>query len=217
MSEKIFVGRNKKHDRDACFYIEKAEFEYGYFSTPNPIGPCYSSGWEVYEGEYAYENIETVLTKKEYQQFRTLCKELNSFGSGLNKSENVEKLKAAQAKSDELNDFIIKHLCSDKAEKFKAKIAKSEKEYMMEEYNLEEDEVDEIIENYGLDYFDNGIISYVYDSSYDVAERAIDDCVYGNISEDLKYYIDYDKLGDDLVNNDDYYELNDGRVVEYNY
>ena len=38
------------------------------------------------------------------------------------------------------------------------------------------------------------------------------------IPDFLEYYIDYDKFGSDLVRDDDkYYELDDGRIVEMNY
>ena len=223
MSEKIFVGRIKGDiDGDNCFYVEKAKFECGhYFSKPHPEGACYSCGWDGFNHdskEYDYNNIETVLTKEEYTEFRKLIDELDSFGYCLDKPENAEKLKAAQAKADEVNKFINDKLCSKKAEKFKEKIAKSEKQYMMDEYNLDENEVDEVLDNYGLDYFDNGIISQVYNDSSDVAERYVEEGIYGTIDDKLTYYIDYDKLGEDIVDNDEcFYELSDGRIVEYNY
>lgn len=220
MSEKIFVGRKKEHDRDACFYVEKAKFECGhYFSKPHPEGACYSCGWEGFNHdskEYDYDNIETVLTKKEYAEFRKLIDELDSFGYCLDKDE--EKKKQAQVKADEINKFIDDKLRSKKAELFLNKIAKSEQEYIMKEYDIDEDEFDDILNNYNLDYFDRGIISQVYDDSVSVAERYIDEGVYGNVDDKLTYYIDYDKLGYDIIANDEcFYELNDGRVVEYNY
>lgn len=214
MSEKIFFGKQKNDDRDCCFYIDKAKFECEhYFHTPSPHGPCFSSSFKE-DGEYSYNNIRTVLTKKEYDQFIALCNELDSFGSCLDKPENAEKLKLAQAKCDELNKFIDDHLCSDKAKKFADKIKQEEIEYMKEEYDLDDKDIEDIYDGYYYEgYFDRGIINYVYNEVYDIAEEYIDNY---NVDDWIKQYINFDQMGSDIVSDGDYVELSDGRVVSLN-
>lgn len=214
MSEKIFFGKQKNDDRDCCVYIERPEFECGhYYSIPSPTGPCYSSGWNE-DGEYEYDYLDTVLTEEEYNKFRKLCDELSKIGGGLDKDE--EKKKLADAKAEELNKFIDDYLLSEKAEEFKEKIKQGEIEFMKEEYSLDDKDIEDVYDAYyNEDYFDRGIISCVYDSTYDLAEEFVDSCY--NVDDFIKSYIDYEKMGDDMVYSDDYVELDDGRVVYLNY
>lgn len=212
MSEKIFFGKQKNDDRDCCVYIERPEFECGhYYSLPRPTGPCYSSSWDE-DGEYNYDYLDTVLTEEEYDKFRTLIYELDLVRNGLDKDE--EKKKLADAKVKELNKFIDDYLLSDKAEEFRKKIQEEEDEYLKKEYGFDDEDIEQIHNEYGGDYFDRGIVGCVYDDSYAVADRWVDECC--NVDDWIKNYIDYDKMGDDIVSDGDYVELSDGRIVEYN-
>lgn len=66
------------------------------------------------------------------------------------------------------------------------------------------------------DVFDkiSDVIFYEGMSLAEVAEELVDEGVYGEVSESLKYYIDFEKLGNDL-SYDDYYETSEG-VFFYN-
>ena len=210
MSGEVFLYKlkNSDNDRDACCYIDTASFECGhYFHVPRPCGPCYTSS-----GFADYDNIETVLTKKEYSQFLKLCDELNAFGGGLDKDE--EKKAKAQEKANELNSFISHYLWSEKAEKFAKKIQFEEDEWLKEEYDLDDEDIELIHDTYGGNYFDRAIVGRVYNDSYEVAEEYLDDCC--SIEEWIKNYIDYDKMGDDLINDGYFAELSDGRYVSLN-
>lgn len=91
----------------------------------------------------------------------------------------------------------------------------NEKEIMMNEWNLSEDDIEEILDNYRLDYKDRSIIGYIYDDVEDLAENEIEQCF--NVPDYLTNYIDYSKFGEDLLENEEMYkELEDGRVVCYN-
>lgn len=213
MSAKIFFGKQKNDDRDCCVYIERPEFECGhYYSIPRPTGPCYSSGWNEDE-EYEYDYLDTVLTEEQYNKFRKLCDELDKIGGGLDKDE--EKKKLADAKAEELNKFIDEYLLSAKAEKFEEKIKQGEIEFMKEEFDLDDKDIEDIYDCYCYYYFDRAIIGRIFDSSYDVAEETIDNNY--NIDDWVKNYIDYDRMGDDIVSEGDYVELSDGRIVELCY
>jgi len=209
-SAKIFLYKLKgEDDRDNCVYIEYPSFECGhYFHVPSPCGPCFSGG------EFAdYKDIKTALTKEQYNQFLKLCDELNSFGYGLDKDE--EKKAKAKEKADELYNFIQSNLCaSEKADKFEKKIQKEEDEWLKEEYGFDDEDIEEIHDAYGLSYFDRGIVGCIYDSSYDVADRWVDECC--QVDDWIKNYIDYDRMGDNIVSDGDYVELSDGRIVEFN-
>jgi hypothetical protein len=213
MSEKIFFGKQKNDGRDCCVYIDRPRFECGhYYHVPRPTGVCYSSSWGE-DGEYDYDYLDTVLTKKEYNKFRQLIDELDKISNGLDKDE--EKKKLADAKAEELNKFIDEYLLSAKAIKFAEKIKQGEIEFMKEEYDFDDEDIEDIYDYYGGEYFDRAIIDRVFDSYYDVAEEAIDNNY--NIDDWIKSYIDYDKMGEDLVSDGDYVELSDGRIVELCY
>lgn len=98
---------------------------------------------------------------------------------------------------------------------FETYICESEIEKMYDEYGFDEDDAKDIIRNYRNEYFDVSIISYVWNDAYDIAEDYVDECC--NIDSFLTNYIDYDRLGEAIVNDGWYYELYDGRVVQYSY
>ena len=213
MSEKIFFGKQKNDDRDCCIYIDRPKFECGhYYHVPTPFGVCYSSNW-CEDGEYDYDYLDTVLTKEEYYRFRTLCYELNLLSDGLDKNEDRKKL--ADAKAEELNKFIDKYLLSAKAIKFAEKIKQGEIEFMKEEYDLDDEDMENIYDYYSEEYFDRAIIGRIFDSSYDVAEESIDNNY--NIDDWIKDYIDYNRMGNDIIRDGDYVELSDCRIVELCY
>lgn len=100
---------------------------------------------------------------------------------------------------------------------FETYIRESEIEKMCYEYGFDEDDAKDIIKFYdNNNYFDMSIISYVWNDAYDVATNYIDD--YCNIESWIASYIDYDGLGESIIEDGYYYyELYDGRVVQYNY
>ena len=105
-------------------------------------------------------------------------------------------------------------------EEFETHVRESEIEKMCEEYALYEEDVEKMLCNYNQytadnGYFDMSIISYVWDDAYDVAKNYVDE--YCNIESFLTNYIDYEGFGEAIIEDSYYYELDDGRVVEYNY
>lgn len=110
---------------------------------------------------------------------------------------------------------IYDKLASIKAEQFEKTIMDDEKEIMMDMWNLLEDDIEEILNDYSLDYKDRSIIGYVYDDVEDLAENEIEQCF--DVPDFLTNYIDYSKFGEDLLQDEEMYkELEDGRVVYYN-
>lgn len=111
---------------------------------------------------------------------------------------------------------VVDMIANGEHKEFEKYIRESEMEMMCEEYRLDKEDVEEIIDNYqNDDYFDMNIIANVWDNAYTIAENYIDECC--RIESWLKDYIDYDRLGETITEEGYYYELADGRVVEYNY
>ena len=111
---------------------------------------------------------------------------------------------------------VVDMIASGEYEEFETYVRESEIEKMCDEYALDEEDVEEVLHNYNNnDYFDISVISYVWNSTYDIAENYVDELC--SIESWLTSYIDYDGLGEKIVEDGYYYELYDGRVVQYNY
>lgn len=207
----LFLYRLKNDSsRDACAYINESPstFECGhYFSGVGIQGACYCGG------EFApYEDIDTILTKQEYQRLLKFNEDIKELGYGISKGDErynkgIELIKDIQV--------IYDKLASIKAEQFEKTIMDDEKEIMMDIWNLSENDIEEILNDYSLDYKDRSIIGYVYDDVENLAENEIEQCF--DIPDFLENYIDYSKFGEDLLEDGEIYkELEDGRVVYYN-
>lgn len=213
MTHYIFLGRTK--DDGICYYIQDkpAEFECGhYFSTP------YLTNANCSTHDFPeYENLETILSKDEYDRFLKLKDNINSLGFGISiGDERYEKgLKLRQSL---LTDVYTK-LTSTKAAEFFGNIIKDEKRKLAELYDLTDCQVDQIFDESPMDYKDASIVTSVRYDSKEIAEDFVNN--YFTQIDDmsgfkLSWYIDYERLGDDLmINSDDYLELDDGRIVQY--
>ena len=117
---------------------------------------------------------------------------------------------------DDTFSDVADMIANGEHKEFETYIRESEIEKMCDEYGFDEEDIEEVLDNYNNnDYFDMSIISYVWNDAYDVAENYVDECC--NIESWLTSYIDYDGLGEAIVADGYYYELYDGRVVQYNY
>ena len=111
---------------------------------------------------------------------------------------------------------VVDMIVNGEHKEFETYIRESEIEKMCDEYALDEEDVENVLDNYNNDYyFDMSIISCVWNDAYDIAENYVDECY--NIESWLTNYIDYEGLGETIIGDGCYYELYDGRVVQYNY
>ena len=213
MSKRIFLGKIKNSDdRDCVKYMEFTGFECDhYFGGLHISGACFSGG--IDEIKDNIDNFESILTKEELLRLFELDKMLDDLGYGIEKGS--EKYNKGIEILNEYENTIGKKLASEENEKLFKKIIEEEKEIMKEEWNLTDKDIEDIFENYYLEYRDRGIINYVYDDVYDLGEEMIDSCY--NLDDNIKRYIDYEKFGNDLLLDDYYVELDDGRVVSLNY
>ena len=112
MSKYLFLYREKAaDDRDCCAYIDSKNprFECNhYFGSVNLNGACYT-GHEF----PAYEDIETVLTKAEYNELVQFNKAINDLGYGITVGcgetidiEPIREMEKVLFAADELTGLI---------------------------------------------------------------------------------------------------------------
>lgn len=209
----LFIAKEKNtNDRDCVKYIEVSGFECGhYFGGIRICGACFS-GFEKELREMVennFEKLETILTRDEFLKLFELNDELKSLGYGIEKDSNrynkgIELL-------NEINKIVEKLRSKENKELFEKVIA-DEKEYAKNEYNLSDLEVDDIFENYGLDYQDRGIIACIFRDFDEMVEEEKFSFGY-----DKQPYFDDESFGNDLLDSAEYQILDSGKIVLYNY
>ena len=214
MSKYLFLYREKAaDDRDCCAYIEakNPRFECGhYFGGIGLHGACYS-GHKFPD----YKDIETILTETEYEELIAYNKAINELGYGIKKGDErynkgIELSKSVQRIFDKLE--------SSEAKEFQQSIIESEIGYLKDEYSLSDEDIEKIFDEYYLDYRDRGIVGCVFNDSSDLGyEEAWQLGYIKNGDTIAERYFDYEKFGEDLLEDENYLELDDGRVVSLNY
>lgn len=212
MSEYVFLYKENTEDRDACAYIEIDPMRWEcnhYFGGVILHGACYS------KHDFAsYEDIKTVLTENEYNQLVKFNEEINALGYGIVKGDErynkgVELCKAILPVYDKLLSVENEELFNE--------VIEEEKEYMMDEYGFDEDDIEQIFDEYYLDYRDRGIVGCVFSDTYDLGYEEAYSLGYVERNSVSERYFDFDQFGKDLLEEEQYIELNDGRVVYLNY
>lgn len=214
MSKYLFLYREKdSDDRDCCAYIEAENPRWKcdhYFGSIILRGACYS-GREF----PAYEDIETILTENEYSELIQFNRAIKDLGFGIKKGDErynkgIELSKGIEHIFDKLN--------SNEAKEFQEHIIESEIEYLKNEYSLSDKDIEKIFDEYYLDYRDRGIIGYVFNDSSDLGYEEAWSLGYIKNGDNIaERYFDYEKFGEDLLEDENYLELDDGRVVSLNY
>ena len=217
--KKVFLYRIKNsNDRDCVAYIDNdpLRFECGhYFRDVVLQGSCYS----VHDFEH-YDNIETVLTREEYNKLLEFSSKIKELRYGITVGD--ERYELGVKLCEEIQPIYDK-LNNQENQEFFDKISQEEMDYLKEEYNISDSNIDKILDNYDLDYKDRSIICGIYDNAYDLGyEEALSTGLISNSSEWniqlLEKYFDYENYGNDLIqNNDDYVELKDNRIVRLSY
>ena len=211
---KIFLAKIKNDDdRDVVKYIEFNGFECGhYFSGLHVCGACfYGFEKELKEiVEKEYDKLETILTREEFLKLFDINDRLKELGYGIEKDS--ERYNKGLAIIQEYKDIIETRLLNKENELLFEKVINDEKEYLKETYDLTDELIEEIYDNYFGDYSDRAIVSYVWNDIDELVEEEKFELGYENI----KYFVD-DAFGRDLLDSEYYYELSDGRIVSYSY
>lgn len=213
MKEYVFLYKDNSNSRDCCAYIETnpMRWECGhYFGSVTLHGANYSGR------DFAdYKDVKTVLTEEEYDRLVEFNIELDSLGYGI--KEGCEKYNKGVELCKEIQPIYDK-LLSTENQKLFDEVQIEETEYLMEEYNLDESDVENIFNEYKLDYRDRGIVGCIFDDTYELGYEEAYGC--GYISNDnciVERYFDFEEFGEDLLEDECYIQLNDGRIVTLNY
>lgn len=185
---------NGTNDRDCVRYVNLEDLMKNDVCIDgrfNVHGACYSMSLK--EEDADYENITTILTEEEYKM---LC----------------------NPKGKDFTSIVAKLVSEENKELFE-RVIEEEKQYLMDEYNLDENDIDTIFDNYGLDYRDRAVVGYVFENYYDLGyEEAWSLGYVKNDDSIVGRYFDFESFGEDLANNDENYcELADGRIVSLMY
>jgi hypothetical protein len=212
MSEHVFLYRIKNSDdRDCCAYIDANGSEFvcnHYFSGLNICGSCYiGRDWA------AYDDIETILTKVEYEQLLRYNDEIHELGYGITKGDSRYQ---KGIKIINKIEPIIDKLKSDEAQEFFDRISSEEMEVLKEEYRLNDSDIECILDEYPLDYRDRSIVTAVYSDMDDLGREEA--WQYGYINREneslMDRYFDYEKFGEDVVSEDEFFiEITHNRAV----
>ena len=210
-----FLLKINENDRDCVKYLDTEEtgaFECGhYFAGLRINGACFSGSLKEIE-EQSFENITTILTEEELKRLFEFNEKISELGFGI--VQDDERYQKGLEYRAEIQDIIDKLNGEDNEKLFK-KVQEEEKEVLKKEYDLTDEDIDYIFDNYSLEYRDRGIICCIW--------RDIDECAYdeaesmGYVNRGNDRYFDYEAFGEDLLNSENYLELEDGRVVMFSY
>lgn len=192
----IFAFHNKNNN--TSYYIDVKQLEE--FIDDKFSLDCLSSGfgcgshssWERI-GDFQYEDVETILTKEE---FDTLANRIPI--------------------TKEMVQTIIDKLYSNENEDFLNTIVDRELEYLREEYNLSYNDIDNIKNQVSHKfYLDRNCICQIYDSYKEFGQYILESH-FSDIPHNLLSYFNTEDFGYDVVNEDPMYMvMDDNRIVEF--
>ena len=212
--EKIFLAKVKNSDdRDCVKYMDFDGFECGhYFGGLHIEGACFGGFEKEFRDlvENNFDKLETVLTKDEFMKLFELNDKIKDLGYGIDKDS--ERYRQGVQIIKEYQNTIEKKLLSEENKQLFEKVKNDEKEYIKDEYSLSDDEINEIFDNYNLDYRDRAIVGTIFNNKDEMIEEAKWSFGYEN-----QPYFDDEAFGDDLLNSESYLELDSGKIVEYAY
>jgi len=215
MSEHVFLYKDSSEDRDCVRYIDTKPMRFEcdhYFGSIIPCGACFSGCPEFENGTIDYDDITTVLTREEFNQLLQFNKAIRELGYGIVKGD--ERYQKGAELCNSIQSVYNKLLSGENAKLFD-KIRQGEIEFLKNEHNLTDEDIENIFDNYGQDYRDRAVVGYVFNSVEDAAEEEASSL--GYVNESNERYFDYKKFGEDLMEGEQYLELEDGRVATLSY
>lgn len=186
MAKVFFFKENNTNDRDCVRYLQTSDLDKGHVCV---CGASYSGRF----GNPSYENVTTVLTEEEFNILWNW-----KYGDEVDLSAIIEKLNSGE------NGKLF------------AQVTQEETEWLMDEYDFDEDDVERIFAESYCGYYDRGLVSCVYEDAYDLGYETADSCGYVDADSVAGRYFDFEKFGEDLTYDEGYVELDDGRIVSLN-
>ena len=198
MREKYFLFKeNGIDDRDCVKYIEFDESDnLIYF---NICGACFS-GMATIDKENAlsnYNQLTTLLSKDELRKLFEIY--------------NIWTNERTQDQNEFVNEIRVK-LAGYSNQILFERVQKEEKEFLCEAYGISDKEADDIFDYIDNGYRDRAIVSCVYYDTNELGKNYVDN--FCSIDSQIRDYINYGQLGEDLVDDSNYFTLEDGRIVE---
>lgn len=96
-------------------------------------------------------------------------------------------------------------------------VTMEEREVLKASWDLNDDDVDRIFDEYPLDYKDRDIVGNIYVSPYALGDEYASQTLY--IDKEMSWlrdYIDFNGIGEDLCQEEMFIKLSDGRCIIYN-
>lgn len=212
--KEIFLAKIKdSDDRDCVYYIEFCGFECGhYFGGLHLSGTCFSGFVKEFREIVTnnFDKLETILTKDEFIKLFELHDKIKALGYGIEKDS--ERYRQGIQIIEEYQNTIEKKLLSEENKQLFEKVENDEKKYIKDEYSLSDDEINEIFDNYNLDYRDRAIVGTIFNDKDEMIEEAKWSFGYEN-----QPYFDDEAFGNDLLSDKNYLELKSGKIVKYVY
>ena len=210
MSEYTFLYRDNTDDRDCCAYLNLnriGRFECGhYFPSLNLCGAAYC-GHKFAD----YADIETILTESEYGQLVEYAEAIRELGVGIKVGD--ERYQKGVALTAGIQNVVVR-LQGEEEVVFFVAIQASESVVIQSEFGLSAKEVETIFDYSPYGYKDRGLICCVYHDAEDMAREYCESIGEPDSKNFINNYIDFEKMGEDMVEAEEYFELNDGRVVK---
>jgi len=211
---KTFIYKNTTNDEVVYIDITSSfKFECGhYYSGLHLCGSRFYGKSDT----PSYEDMRTVMSQEDMNTLFALDKEIEELGYGLDK--DPEKLAKGQAICDKAKKLIFDTLKTEENDLLFKSIIEEEKEAMMNEKGLSQEDVDYIFDNYNDDYQDREIVNGIYDSTYDLGYEEAWELGYVNRNDStIERYFDFEKFGEDLLEDDNYLELPSGKIASLCY
>ena len=207
---KLFLYKDieleKQEDRDCVVYIDAtpAKFECNhYFGGIRLQNACFC-GRDL--EKIKYKSIKTFLTEEEFTKLQNFYNEISNLGYGITKGD--ERYNKGEELISNIQPIFDK-LNSKDAKDFQNYIIEEEIDYLIDEFDINKEEIENIFDL--TDYKDRSFISTVYRDISEVAyEEAFD---LGYATKENERWFDFETFGKELLEDERYYELSDGRVV----
>lgn len=186
-----FIGTDKNYpsDRDAFIYIDVS------YTSPmrTAHGACYCKTMPE------YKDIDTPLSEEEWKHLWELSNQ--SLGTTEKYMELIRFIDEFEQREE------VKQIFED------------EKEFIKDEFGLSDGDLEDIFNEYGLDYRDRGIIDTVFSSyeEYGAEEADAFELIPNGYEAVFSLCFDFEKFGKLLKQDYGSVELDDGRIVTLNY
>ncbi|MCM1178646.1 MAG: hypothetical protein NC347_00175 [Clostridium sp.] len=210
----LFLFKLKdSNDRDCCAYLDKvpSKFVCGHYFAPVNL---HGSQYCIHTFP-DYDQIDTFLCREEYNRIVEFRDNINNLGMRITPED--ERYQAGISLIEDIQDVYDK-LASPEAEKYFEDIQEGEKEYLKDEYDLSDEDIEDIWDEYAQDYKDRSIVNYVYANEKTLGQEYLWGIGYLNESNQaIEQYINFESLGKDLVDEEEYISLRSGRIASVCY